>query len=73
MITITNNNISIPQGETAVVSFSFVDIKTNAPLILSGKEFEHSIHVVVKDQISTDGEDILHKMFIVESDLEHAG
>ena len=61
MITITNNSIILPQGETAAVSFGFKDIKTNSPLILANTEVNHKIHVVIKDHVSNKGEAILAK------------
>ena len=61
MITITNNSIILPQGETAAVSFGFKDIKTNSPLILANTEVSHYIHVVIKDHVSNKGEAILAK------------
>lgn len=61
MITITNNSIILPQGETAAVSFGFKDIKTNSPLILANPNIMHAIHVVIKDHVSNKGNAILAK------------
>ena len=73
MITITNSSIILPQGEPAVVSFGFKDIKTNSPLILANPNLTHSIHVVVKDHLSNTGEAILAKSLLIENRVDYTG
>lgn len=67
MITITNNSIILPQGETAVISFGFKDIKTGAPLILSNQEASHFIHIVIKETLSNTGEAVLARALEIKN------
>ena len=73
MITITNDSIILPQGETAIVSFGFKDVKNNSPLLLSNPNVIHAINVVIKDQISNTGDAILAKSIIIENNTYGTG
>lgn len=68
MITVTGNRISIPQGESGVVTFCFKDLYTNAPFIISNPSLKHKIKFVVKSGVvNNDASNIIEKEFEIDN------